>query len=226
MCSWGPWLLSSLVPLGERLCFNRLIPTPHSQAPAGGLKALTGVLRGAPGPHLPLCSGWVRPWAPAPLLIPDLGIWTRDCPRHKPLRTSPTVQTFLNPAPHPCPVPLPRSPMSPASPSSPSPGLPVQLWAGPGGPACRTVVTETTPCHPPVPQTWELRRGGASRGHGSGTGRRVGLERNQETRHVYGKVSKVQAKRGEGGGPGWPEEKQGRGQGWGQEGEALTPPRR
>lgn len=100
----------------------------------------------------------------------------------------PNCADISEPHTTPHPVPLPRTPTRPVPPSSPPPGLPVQLWAGPSGPDFRRVVPETTLWRPPVPQTWELGRGGASRGHGSGTGRRAGLERNQETRHIYGKV--------------------------------------
>lgn len=210
----------------ENDCAWQTDPHPSLQAPAGGLKALTRALGGSPRTPSSLVL-WVGPsLGTLPHPQPRSGNLDMGLSKEQALWDFPSCADISEPHTPSLAVPSPRAPTSLAPLSSPSPGLPEQLGAGPGGPDCRTVVTATTWWHPPVPQTRELGRGGASRGHGSGTGRRAGLERNQETRHIYGKVSKVQAKRGERGQPEWPEEKHGRGQGWGLEGAALTPPRR
>lgn len=188
LCSRGartrPRLLPSLVPLGERLCLTDSSPalTPGSCWWAQGTHRSPGEPQDT---HLPLCSGWAHPWAHSPILSPDLGIRMWDRPRNKPFRTSPTVQTFLNPPPHPSLSPSrDPPPPSPVPPSSPSPGLPSQVWAAPGRPDFRVAVTDSTLGAPLLPRPRELGAGGASRGHGSGTGRRAGPERNQETRHI------------------------------------------
>lgn len=91
------------------IVLDKLIPTPKLQAPSGGLKALTGVLGGPQDNHLPLCSGGsipgtVRHPQPRP------GNWDTggSVPsKVKAFGTFPTVQTFLNPTPHPSPHSIP-----------------------------------------------------------------------------------------------------------------------
>lgn len=139
--------------------------------------------------------------------------------------TSLTVQTLPNPTPHLSLAPHSGPPR--AWPLRPAVSLGCQRSSGPawwtrpqdgghgdhpGAPSC--------PPDPGAQKRWGLERSRLWYGGGG----RAGLARNQETRHIYGKVSKVQAKRGEGGGPEWPEEKRGRGQGWGLVGDPHTTP--
>lgn len=157
-----------------------------------------------------MCSGRVHPWAHFPTLSPDPGIWTRQevcCPRNKPRGTLPTVQIFLNPTPHPTLAPCPAPPRA-WPPIQPVPwaakcscGLaPADLTSGRWSqrPPCGALL-------PPRPGSSEEvgPREVAALVQGGGQGWKG------TRRHVTSmERSKVQAKRGEGGGgPEWPEGK-------------------
>lgn len=108
---WGAQLLASLVPLREQIVLDELIPTPQTPGPAGGLKALRGVLGTPPGSHLPLCSGGSVPGhtVPSSAQAPGLAIGTVKevyPPRKKLLGTFLIVQILLKPVPALQPYPL------------------------------------------------------------------------------------------------------------------------
>lgn len=140
-------------------------PPPKAQAPAGGLKALTGVLGFPQDGRPPLCSGWEH-LARSLLLRPDLGIRTREdvcCPRKKPFGIFPTVQTFLNPIPH--PIPHPHLAQDPPHARPIHVSFPWAATAAVGQPQWTQLQDgdhRNYPGVPPHPQTWEV-RGGASR---------------------------------------------------------------
>lgn len=172
-----------------------------------------------PGQHLPLGSGWVRPWAHFPSLVgPGNGHTglSQRCRRFRsPLHTPPPP---LSPRPgHPRACPL--NPLLPV-------GCQRSCGTDPGGANFKTAVTETTqrgrPLCPPGPDV--------SRGAGLERSRlwyrqagRAGQER--ETCHIYGTASKVQAKRGRRRGREWQEEGRGEAGGTLRSG-GLTRPRR
>lgn len=158
MCSWGARAGgpgSSLLWFHPNDCACRThpTPTPKFQAPAGGLKALTGILGRPQDSHLPLCSGWLHPGAHSATLSSGPRIGTEEevyRARKRPFGTFPAVQTFLNPTLHPSPRQNPNMPGPSAQPFFL--GCRCSCGPGPHGPDLQMVVKETPlghPIHPP-----------------------------------------------------------------------------
>lgn len=185
-------------------------PLPKLQAPAGGLKALTGVPGDTPRQSPSLVLWWVHPWARGPILSSSPRSRNRDSEESVPSKEkafgdlSNCADISEAHAAPPSPIPLPRASHAQLPQLVLPLGLSVQLWAQAlAGPASRQWDTETF-CGIPSPSSTPRRSaemGAPQRDHGSGTGRQAGLQRNGETCHLYRNASKVQAKQGEGGGP-------------------------
>lgn len=185
-------------------------PLPKLQAPAGGLKALTGVPGDTPRQSPSLVLWWVHPWARGPILSSSPRSRNRDSEESVPSKEkafgdlSNCADISEAHAAPPSPIPLPRASHAQLPQLVLPLGLSVQLWAQAlAGPASRQWDTETF-CGIPSPSATPRRSaemGAPQRDHGSGTGRQAGLQRNGETCHLYRNASKVQAKQGEGGGP-------------------------
>lgn len=123
----------------QTIVLDKLIPTtPQTPGSLWWAEGTDGSPGRPPG-QLPSLGLWVGPsLGTLPHPQPRSRSWDTggSVPfKEKAFGTLPTVQTFLNPTPYPCPHPVPsppspRTPTCPAPPSSTSPGLPVQLWAG------------------------------------------------------------------------------------------------
>lgn len=142
-------------------------PLPKLQAPAGGLKALTGVPGTPPGSHLPLCSGGSIPGhvVPSSAQAPGLGIGTVKKvypPRKKLLGTFLIVQIFLKPMPHPlalslCPGPHMRSSQNWSFPLGCQCNCGPRLWQAQlqdSGTQKHFVASPLPPPHPGGQQRW------------------------------------------------------------------------
>lgn len=191
---WGPAILlggpgSSLFGSTQRtIVLDKLIPTPKLQAPSGGLKALTGVRGGPQDNHLPLCSGGSIPHSPpSSAQTRGWGTGASVPSKEKAFGTFPTVQTFLNPTPHPSHT-LSLSPGPPRAQSSPEDPT-LRWWSQKPSQGASLSPRPRTAAEVRAVRSrlWYREVGGAGR--------------DGEARYVYGMASKVQAKRGEGGRP-------------------------
>lgn len=140
------------------IVLDGLIPSPQTPGPAGGLKALRGVLGTPPRSHLPLCSGGSVPGhiVPSSAQAPGLAIGTVKevyPPRKKLFGTFLIVQILLKPVPALQPYPLPRAHI----PSFPNSSFPWGSQCGCGfsrpgfktvGHRNRFVVSPLPPPHP------------------------------------------------------------------------------